>query len=98
MGSGNSGASVFLAGKDSVAKPEQIRALIEEGRQQAAATVNATMTLLYWRIGKRINQEVLHEQRAEYGKQIVSTLAKRLETDYGRGFSEKSLRHMMRFA
>jgi len=77
---------------------EEIRTLIEEGRQQAAATVNATMTLLYWRIGKRINQEVLHEQRAEYGKQIVSTLAKRLETDYGRGFSEKSLRHMMRFA
>ncbi len=77
---------------------EEIRALIEEGRQQAAATVNATMTLLYWRIGKRINQEVLHEQRAEYGKQIVSTLAKRLEMDYGRGFSEKSLRHMMRFA
>jgi predicted nuclease of restriction endonuclease-like (RecB) superfamily len=77
---------------------EDLRRLIEETRQGVAATVNAAMTMLYWRIGKRINEEILKGERAEYGEQIVSTLSRRLEAEYGRGFSEKSLRHMLRFA
>jgi predicted nuclease of restriction endonuclease-like (RecB) superfamily len=77
---------------------EDLRRLIEETRQGVAATVNAALTLLYWRIGKRINEEILKGGRAEYGKEIVVSLARQLEADYGRGFSEKSLRHMLRFA
>lgn len=74
-----------------------IRALIEETRSAVAMTVNAGMTLLYWRIGKRIREDILGNQRAGYGDEIVATLARQLTTDYGRGFSEKSLRHMLRF-
>jgi predicted nuclease of restriction endonuclease-like (RecB) superfamily len=77
---------------------EDLRRLIEETRQGVAATVNAALTLLYWRIGKRINEEILKGGRAEYGKEIVVSVARQLEADYGRGFSEKSLRHMLRFA
>ena len=77
---------------------EDLRRMIEETRQGLAVTVNAALTLLYWHIGKRINEEILKGERAEYGEQIVSTLSRRLETEYGRGFSEKSLRHMLRFA
>jgi predicted nuclease of restriction endonuclease-like (RecB) superfamily len=54
--------------------------------------------MLYWQIGRRINQEVLKEQRAEYGRQIVVSLARQLETEYGKGWSEKQLRHCLRFA
>ncbi|MFZ3115074.1 MAG: DUF1016 N-terminal domain-containing protein [Syntrophales bacterium] len=39
----------------------EIKTLIEQSRQQVAVTVNATMTMLYWQIGRRINQEVLKE-------------------------------------
>lgn len=74
-----------------------IRALIEETRSAVAVTVNAGMTLLYWRIGKRIREDILGNQRAGYGDEIVATLSRQLTTDYGRGFSEKSLRHMLRF-
>lgn len=74
-----------------------IRALIEETRSAIAVTVNAGMTLLYWRIGKRIREDILGNQRAGYGDEIVATLSRQLTTDYGRGFSEKSLRHMLRF-
>lgn len=77
---------------------EDLRQLIEETRQGVAATVNIALSLLYWRIGKRINEEILKGERAEYGEQIVSTLSRQLESEYGRGFSEKSLRHMIRFA
>ncbi len=75
-----------------------IRALIEETRTSVATTVNAVLTMLYWRIGRRINEEILQGDRAEYGAQIVSAVRRQLALEYGRGFSEKSLRHMIRFA
>jgi len=75
-----------------------IKAMIEQGRRQVAVTVNATMTMLYWQIGKRINEEVLHEKRAEYGDQIVVSLSRQLKDEYGSGWSEKQLRHCLRFA
>ena len=84
------------------AAPQQllgdIRSLIEQGRQQLATTVNSALTQLYWQIGQRIHAEVLEGERAAYGEQIVSALARQLEADYGRGFSSKNLRHMLRFA
>jgi predicted nuclease of restriction endonuclease-like (RecB) superfamily len=76
----------------------EIKTLIEQSRQQVAVTVNATMTMLYWQIGKRINEEVLQDKRAEYGKQIVISLARQLQAEYGSGWSEKQLRHCLRFA
>ncbi len=75
-----------------------IRGLIEESRAAVAVTVNAGLTLLYWRIGQRINDEVLHGERAAYGKEIVATLAQELTRAYGGGFTEKNLRRMMQFA
>ncbi len=76
----------------------EIKTLIEQGRQQVAVTVNATMTLLYWQIGKRINEEVLREKRAEYGKQVVGTLARQLTEEYGKGWSKRHLHYCLRFA
>ncbi|WP_133512922.1 PDDEXK nuclease domain-containing protein [Candidatus Thiosymbion oneisti] len=74
-----------------------IRQMIEEARTAVAVTVNVGLTMLYWRIGRRIGQEILKGARAEYGAEIVSALARQLTTEYGQGFSEKSLRHMIRF-
>ena len=76
----------------------EIRSLIEQSRLNLAVAVNATMTMLYWQIGNRINKEVLGDKRAEYGGQVVSTLSKQLQVEYGRGWSEKQLRHCLRFA
>ena len=75
-----------------------LRQLIVQSRQAAAAAVNASLTLMYWRIGQRIRTEVLGGQRASYGAEIVATLSRQLVADYGRGFEEKSLRRMVQFA
>jgi len=75
-----------------------LRQLIAEARRDVARQVNSALVLLYWRVGKRIRQDILKEKRAEYGRQIVSALGRQLEREFGRGFSEKSLRHMIRFA
>jgi hypothetical protein len=56
----------------------EIRTLIEEARRQTAVAVNIGLTLLYWRIGRRIHHEVLGCERAAYGEQIVVTLSRHL--------------------
>ena len=75
-----------------------VRSMIEQTRAGVAQAVNAGMTSLYWRIGKRIQSEILQGQRADYGKEIVATLSRQLVSRFGTGFSEKSLRRMMQFA
>jgi len=75
-----------------------IRRLIDAARRRAAATINAELTLLYWQVGRRIQAEVLGGERAGYGQQVIASLARRLTADYGRGWSEKQLRHCLRTA
>lgn len=77
---------------------DEIRSLVVQAKEQASIAVNTTLTQLYWHIGQRINQEVLGGGRAEYGQQIVATLARQLTGEFGRGYSEKQLRRMMQFA
>src|SRR4051812_14247821 len=75
-----------------------IRNLIDSGKARVAQTVNQELVLLYWRIGVRIRQSVLHDARAEYGKQIMVTLASTLTLEYGRGFNGSALSRMVKLA
>ncbi len=77
---------------------QELSVLIEQSRQKIAAAANSTLTLLFWHVGKRINEEVLNNVRAEYGKRIIETISVQLENKYGRNFNEKNVRRMMRFA
>jgi predicted nuclease of restriction endonuclease-like (RecB) superfamily len=76
----------------------EVRQLILSARAQVAQAVNAGLTLLYWQVGDRVRREVLKEKRAGYGEGIVSSLAMKLETEFGRGFGRRSLFRMIRFA
>jgi hypothetical protein len=76
-----------------------ISRLIAEARRDAVVAVNAALTLLYWRVGQRIGQEVLGgQQRADYGAEVIERLADALVAQHGQGFTAKNLRHMVRFA
>uniref|UniRef100_UPI001FF72733 DUF1016 N-terminal domain-containing protein n=1 Tax=Ralstonia pseudosolanacearum TaxID=1310165 RepID=UPI001FF72733 len=75
-----------------------IRQLIDSARQRVALAVNAELTLLYWQVGRRVHAEVLQGERAAYGQEVVKALAARLTADYGKGWSEKQLRHCLRLA
>lgn len=72
--------------------------LIEEGRLQLSYAANAALTYTYWRVGRRINTDVLKNKRAGYGKQIVVSLSRQLTAQYGKSYEEKNLRRMMQFA
>lgn len=63
---------------------EDIRSLLEETRTSVATTVNTALTMMYWQIGKRINEELLSDERAEYGEAIVSTVSRQLSWSHFR--------------
>jgi predicted nuclease of restriction endonuclease-like (RecB) superfamily len=77
---------------------DELVVLIESSKKRVNRTVNGELNLLFWQIGKRINEEILQNNRAEYGKQVVLTIAEKLTAKYGRNFEVRNLRRMMQFA
>jgi hypothetical protein len=77
---------------------KDLKHLIEQGKKQAIVAVNSALTLPYWHIGKRINEDILNNKRAGYGKQIVTQLATQLVMNYGKSFEPRKLLHIMQFA
>jgi predicted nuclease of restriction endonuclease-like (RecB) superfamily len=71
----------------------EIRQLIDAAKQRAAVAINVEITLLYWQIGKSIQTEILQNQRAEYGKQVIATLSQHLSQAYGKGWSKRQLNY-----
>ena len=63
-----------------------------------ASVVNSTLAMPYWHVGSRVQTEVLSNERAEYGNQIVVTVSRQLTAEYGNAFTEKNLRRMVQFA
>jgi len=72
--------------------------LIEQSKQFVVVQANSVMTMLFWNVGKRINEDILQNKRADYGKQIVVTLSLQLTEKYGKNFELRNLRRMMQFA
>ncbi len=76
----------------------EIKSLIEQSKRDVAVAVNSAITMLYWQVGNRIKSEILHYQRAEYGKEIFTTLSIELTREYGNGWSKRHLHHCVQFA
>ncbi|MCW5590089.1 MAG: DUF1016 family protein [Legionellales bacterium] len=75
-----------------------INHLIETAKYQLRKQANTTIVMLYWTIGKRINEEVLKFERGEYGQQIINILSKNLQMRHGQGYGARNLRRMVQFA
>lgn len=72
--------------------------MIEATRGRVAQTVNSELVALYWKVGKRLHEEILGDERAAYGEGVVAEIAKALTAEFGRGFSKRNLHYMARFA
>ncbi len=77
---------------------DQVTQLIEQTRAGVAVQANAALTLMNWEIGRLIDVEVLQRERADYAKEIVSTLSRQLTARYGRGFDRPNLYRMVQFS
>ena len=78
---------------------QDLRTIIEQARIHVASNANRELTMMYWHIGERINREVLGAKRAEYGKQIVSTVSTQLQQEFGsKGVDLRNIQRMIQFA
>lgn len=77
---------------------EDLRSLIRQTREATAQAVSSALVLLYWELGHRIRTEVLKQQRAAYGEEVITAIAARLAEEFGEGFSRPNLFRMVRFA
>ena len=54
----------------------EIISIVEKSKNQMVIQTNSALILTFRHIGNRIKTEVLNNNRAEYGKQIVVTLSR----------------------
>ena len=77
---------------------QEIHDLLHKARQNIISNINSTMTKTYFLIGKRIVEEEQNgNKRAEYGKNLIKILSKKLTKEFGKGFSETNLEQMRKF-
>ena len=77
-----------------------LKEIIEQGRQQSSVVINSVICMTYWKIGHRIvEEEQQGKHRAEYGKQLLKRLALRLSLEYGINscYSARDLRNYRQF-
>lgn len=77
---------------------DDLKNLIEQTKKNVAVQVNSSLTLLYWTIGKKINDDILQNKRADYGKEIVYSLSAQLVQEFGRGYAKRNLADMIKFS
>ncbi|MCF8228942.1 MAG: DUF1016 N-terminal domain-containing protein, partial [Bacteroidales bacterium] len=77
---------------------DRIGKILQEGRKQVAYAVNYQMVISYWEIGRHIVEfEQNGEKKAEYGAELLTSLAKDLSKRYGKGFSKSNLFNFRKF-
>ena len=76
----------------------QIKTILQSARDRAYTQVNFIMVEAYWTIGQQIvEEEQRGEDRAKYGLYLIKDISKRLTEDFGKGFSQQSIRNMRQF-
>ncbi len=75
----------------------ELKLLISDTKQKVTISVNSSLTLLYWNIGKKIQDDIIKTDRANYGEQIVQTVSAQLVKEFGKGYAKRNILNMIRF-
>jgi predicted nuclease of restriction endonuclease-like (RecB) superfamily len=76
----------------------RIREIILEARSVVTGTVNYVTIIQNWEIGRMIvEEEQKGKARAEYGKNIITELSKKLTDEFGSSYDERNLRYYRKF-
>lgn len=76
---------------------ENVKNTLEEARAKAYSAINFYMVKAYWEIGKEIYKAQEENERAQYGKELINELSKKLTEDYGKGFDKSNITRMRKF-
>ena len=92
------GKDMTLAGNSTQILYDQIRQVLLDAQRSVSHAVNTAMVHAYFEVGRLIVEDEQHgEGRAEYGKETLTHLSKRLTLEFGRGFSRQNLQNMKQF-
>ena len=86
------------AAVDAAVLLSDLRSLIQSARQRIASVAYSAQTLLCWHLGRRLLKENLQGNRGAYGMQILVTVSRELNAEYGRGFGYAEIARMVQFA
>ena len=77
---------------------EKIASVIEEARRRASTAINLSEVYAKFNVGRYIvEDEQKGNYRAEYGKQVIKLLSKKLEDKFGDGWSVDTLTRCRKF-
>lgn len=77
---------------------KRVSDLLTEARKRVLQTINHTMVLTYFEIGRMIVEEEQNgKERADYGSQLIAELSLNLTNEFGKGFSVTNLQQMRQF-
>ncbi|MBW6470581.1 MAG: DUF1016 family protein, partial [Methanosarcinaceae archaeon] len=92
------GKDMTLADNSTPILYDQIRRVLLDAQRNVSHAVNTAMVYAYFEVGRLIVEDEQHgEARAEYGKETLTHLSKRLNSEFGRGFSRQNLQNMKQF-
>ncbi len=77
---------------------QEIKQILAQARQKTYQAINSTMVEAYWSIGRKIVEEEQNGlERATYGKEIIKTISQELTSEFGKGFSTRTLWEIRQF-
>ena len=77
---------------------EDVCIIIDDAQRVAYSSINVTLVLRNWLLGRRISEEELKgDDRAQYGAEVINNLSKSLSAKYGKGFSRRTLYKCQQF-
>jgi hypothetical protein len=87
-----------LENRSAAALVSDVKKIVRQARSQAYTAVNSAMVQAFWLLGRRIvKEEQGGEKRAEYGQQLIATLARELTDEFGKGFLERNVWEFRKF-
>jgi len=77
---------------------ERIALVIRKARTTVMRAIDTTMVKTYWHIGQHIiEDEQKGEKRADYGKEVLKAISKKLSHEFGKGFGVNTLEDIRKF-
>jgi len=77
---------------------ERVKQILESARVTAARSVNTTQVVANWLIGREIvEEEQRGRKKAFYGQKLIAELSKKLQKDFGSGYSATNLKLFRQF-
>lgn len=75
-----------------------IKAIVYTAKQKAYQAADLYQVASSWLVGRRIVEQEQHgNARAEYGKRIIALASEALTAEFGKGYSESTLRNFRKF-